>query len=38
VSKPENFEVGDHVRFVLPNGKIEEGVIRAVIPSTSGTV
>jgi hypothetical protein len=38
VSKPENFEVGDRVKFVLPNGKIEEGTVRAVIPTTTGSV
>jgi|HubBroStandDraft_4_1064222.scaffolds.fasta_scaffold5243102_1 hypothetical protein len=28
------FEVGDSVRFVLRNGKVEEGVVRAVIQTT----
>jgi hypothetical protein len=28
------FEVGDRVKFVLPNGKIEEGTVRAVILTT----
>jgi hypothetical protein len=37
-NKPdEKFAVGDRVRFVLPNGKIEEGTIKAVIPSTKGS-
>ena len=31
------FEVGDRVKFVLPNGKNEEGTIKAVIPSTKGS-
>jgi hypothetical protein len=35
---PEKFEVGDRVKFVLRNGKIEEGVVRAVIQTTSGAV
>ena len=30
------FEVGDRVKFVLRSGKVEDGVVRAVIPSTSG--
>jgi hypothetical protein len=32
------FEVGDRVKFVLRSGKIEEGVVRAVIQTTSGAV
>lgn len=32
------FEVGDRVKFVLRNGKIEEGVVRAVIWTTTGDV
>jgi hypothetical protein len=30
------FEVGDLVKFVLRNGKIEEGVLCAVIKTTAG--
>jgi hypothetical protein len=30
------FEVGDRVKFALRNGKIEEGVVRAVILTTKG--
>jgi hypothetical protein len=32
------FEVGDRVKFVLRNGKIEEGVVRAVVLTTAGPV
>jgi hypothetical protein len=32
------YEVGDRVKFVLRNGKIEEGVVRAVILTTTGPV
>jgi hypothetical protein len=32
------FEAGDRVKFVLRNGKIEEGVVRAVIWTTAGDV
>jgi hypothetical protein len=32
------FEVGDRVKFVLHSGKIEEGVVRAVIQTTGGIV
>ena len=31
------FEVGDRIKFVLPNGKIEEGLVKAVFETTSGT-
>ena len=34
----QTFEVGDRVEFVLRNGKIEEGIIRAVIFTTKGDV
>jgi hypothetical protein len=34
----QKFEVGDRVKFVLRNGKIEQGVVRAVILTTSGPV
>jgi hypothetical protein len=34
----DKFEVGDKVRFALRNGKIEEGVVRAVILTTTGPV
>ena len=34
----QKFEVGDHVKFILRNGKIEEGVVRAVTLTTSGPV
>ena len=34
----EKFEVGDLVKFVLRNSKIEEGVVRAVILTTKGDV
>jgi hypothetical protein len=30
------FMVGDRVKFALRNGKIEEGVVRAVILTTKG--
>jgi hypothetical protein len=30
------YEVGDRVKFVLPNGKIEEGVVKAVFETTAG--
>lgn len=33
-----NFEVGDRVKFALRNGKIEEGLVRAVIHTTAGPV
>jgi hypothetical protein len=37
MSKPdERFEVGDRVKFVVRNGRIEEGVVRAVILTTKG--
>jgi hypothetical protein len=29
--------VGDRIKFVLPNGKIEEGVVKAVFNTTAGT-
>ena len=32
------FGVGDRGKFVLRNGKIEEGVVRAVIQTTGGPV
>jgi hypothetical protein len=32
------FEVGDRMKFVLRNGKIEEGVVRAIIQTTGGPV
>jgi hypothetical protein len=32
------FGVGDRVKFVLRSGKIEEGVVRAVILTTTGPV
>jgi hypothetical protein len=32
------FEVGDRVKFVLRSGKVEEGVVRAVILTTTGPV
>jgi hypothetical protein len=32
------FEVGDRVKFILRSGKIEEGVLRAVILTTAGPV
>jgi hypothetical protein len=32
------FDVGDRVKFVLRNGKIEEGVLRAIIHTASGIV
>jgi hypothetical protein len=32
------FEVGDRVKFVLRNGKIAEGVVRAIIPTTKRPV
>jgi hypothetical protein len=35
--KSEKFEVGDRIKFVLPSGKIEEGIIKAVFEKTSGT-
>jgi hypothetical protein len=35
-SADQKFEVGDRVKFVLRSGKIEEGVIRAVILTTAG--
>jgi hypothetical protein len=31
------FQVGDRISFVLPNGKIEEGVVKAVFETTAGT-
>jgi hypothetical protein len=34
----QKFDVGDRVKFVLRNGKIEEGVVRAVILTTTGHV
>jgi hypothetical protein len=34
----EKFEVGDRVKFVLRNGKVEDGTVRAVIQTTAGTV
>jgi hypothetical protein len=30
------FELGDRVKFVLRNGKIEEGLVKAVIQTTKG--
>jgi hypothetical protein len=30
------FEVGDRIKFVLPSGSIEEGVVRAVFETTGG--
>jgi hypothetical protein len=30
-------EVGDRIKFVLPNGKIEEGVVKAVFETTTVT-
>jgi hypothetical protein len=33
----QKFEVGDRITFVLPSGKIEEGIIKAVFEKTSGT-
>jgi hypothetical protein len=32
------FEVGDRIKFVLRSGKVEEGVVRAVIQTTAGPV
>jgi hypothetical protein len=32
------FEVGDRVKSVLRSGKIEEGVVRAIIQTTKGAV
>jgi len=37
-SPDQQFEVGDRVKFVLRSGKIEEGVVRAVILTSSGPV
>jgi len=34
----QKFEVGDRVKFVLRNGKLEGGVVRAVILTTTGHV
>jgi hypothetical protein len=31
------FEVGDRINFVLPNGKIEEGLVKAIFETTTGT-
>ena len=31
------FEVGDRIKFVLPSGKIEEGLAKAVFETTTGT-
>jgi hypothetical protein len=30
------FEIGDRITFVLPSGKIEEGIVKAVSPTTRG--
>jgi hypothetical protein len=30
------FEVGDRIKFVLPNGSIEEGIVKAVFETTKG--
>jgi hypothetical protein len=30
------FEMGDRISFVLPSGKIEEGVVKAVFETTAG--
>ena len=32
----QKFEVGERISFVLPNGKIEEGVVKAVFETTAG--
>jgi hypothetical protein len=32
----QKFEVGDRVKFVLRNGTVEEGVVKAVILTTKG--
>jgi hypothetical protein len=32
------FDAGDRVKLVLRNGKIEEGVLRVIIHTTSGIV
>jgi hypothetical protein len=37
MKKPDpKFEVGDRIKFVLPSGKIEEGVVKAVFETTAG--
>jgi hypothetical protein len=37
MKKPEpTFEVGDRIKFVLPSGSIEEGIVKAVFETTSG--
>jgi len=33
----QRFEVGDRIKFVLPNDKIEEGTIKAVFETTKGS-
>jgi hypothetical protein len=36
-NKPDlTFAVGDRIKFVLPSGKIEEGIVKAVFPTTRG--
>jgi hypothetical protein len=30
------FEVGDRIKFVLPSGRIEEGIVKAVFQTTAG--
>ena len=35
-NQDSKFEVGDRINFVLPNGKIEEGVVKAVFETTAG--
>jgi hypothetical protein len=37
-TQTKKFEVGDRVKFVLRDGKVEEGVVREVIQTTSGPV
>ena len=31
------FAVGDRIKFVLPSGSIEEGIVKVVFEKTSGT-
>jgi hypothetical protein len=31
------FQVGDRIKFVLPSGSIEEGIVKAVFQTTTGT-
>jgi hypothetical protein len=32
----DDFQVGDRIKFVLPSGSIEEGVVKAVFETTKG--